>query len=447
MRSFKSIQTFTNPLLLLMLSTALLLVGIIFVPSVTAQEGDNGQLTVVVAALNVRSGPGITHPAFTFLRQGDRVSVIGYDADADWWQVRLFDGRLGWVSGGPEYVSINSRLKPADTPPNEGANHSSSSETIVFQTDSGGPIYAISPTGADLRYLTTGLDPALSPDGQWVAFTRWETSQDGALGSLWVINVNGAGERVLMNNVFNPRTPAWSPDGAKIVISMQHGGRPQAEITCGTDRPPRNAIIISTHNDDGAIKFCYIQPPDPYWGLRLVDVATGQFEDLPRDVYSFSPAWDPANSWRLVFDGNEGLVNLDLNQKTRWALTDDLNDRSPAFSPDGSKIAVSYWQHDHWEIHVMNSDSSGRVRLTQTPWTAMAEQILSGQPTRSWNNAAPAWSPDGSQLAFLTDRAGRWEIWVMNADGSNQQPLIAPDRLVGITLQYNGVNEQMLSWR
>jgi Tol biopolymer transport system component len=179
----------------------------------------------------------------------------------------------------------------------------------------------------------------------------------------------------------------------------------------------------------------------------LVDVATGQFEDLPRDVYSFSPAWDPANSWRLVFDGNEGLVNLDLNQKTRWALTDDLNDRSPAFSPDGSKIAVSYWQHDHWEIHVMNSDSSGRVRLTQTPWTAMAEQILSGQPTRSWNNAAPAWSPDGSQLAFLTDRAGRWEIWVMNADGSNQQPLIAPDRLVGITLQYNGVNEQMLSWR
>ena len=454
MRSLKFIQPFTNRLLLLLLLTALLLMGMIFTPNVAAQQGDTQKLTVVAPALNVRSGPGVTHPAFTFLRQGNQVNIISYDAGNDWWQVQLPDGRSGWVSGGPEYVSVNSPLNPADAPPDEIANHASRithhasfSETIVFQSATGGPIYVINADGTNLRYLTTGLDPALSPDGQWVAFTRWETSQDGALGSLWIINVDGTGERVLMNNVFNPRTPVWSPDGGKIAIGMQHGGRPQAELTCGTERPGRNVEIVSTHDDDGAIKFCYIQPPDPHWGLRLVDVATGQFEDLPRDVYSFSPEWDPINSWRLVFDGNEGLVNLDLNQKTKWALTDDLNDRSPAFSPDGSKIAVSYWQHDHWEVHIMNSDGSGRVRLTQTPWTAIAEQTLSGQPVRSWNNAAPDWSPDGTKIAFLTDRTGQWEIWVMNADGSNQQPLFSPDTLNGVTLQYNGVNEQMLSWR
>ncbi len=48
--------------------------------------------------------------------------------------------------------------------------------TIVFQTVSGGPIYAIDASGSNLRYLTTGIDPALSPQGDRVAFTRWNTA-------------------------------------------------------------------------------------------------------------------------------------------------------------------------------------------------------------------------------------------------------------------------------
>jgi hypothetical protein len=59
----------------------------------------------------------------------------------------------------------------------------------------------------------------------------------------------------------------------------------------------------------------------------------------------------------------------------------------------------------------------------------------------------PSWSPDGSQIAFLTDRNGQWEIWVMNADGSNQQPLFSANTLAGLMLQYNGVDERALSWR
>ena len=122
--------------------------------------------------------------------------------------------------------------------------------TIIFQTSSGGAIYAINADGSNLRYLTTGLDPALSPDGQQVAFTRWETSQDGALGSVWVINVDGTGEQVIHNNVYNPRTPVWSADGSQIMISMQHGGRPQPEQTCGDQPPPKGAYDISTKVED-----------------------------------------------------------------------------------------------------------------------------------------------------------------------------------------------------
>jgi Tol biopolymer transport system component len=210
------------------------------------------------------------------------------------------------------------------------------------------------------------------------------------------------------------------------------------------------------HDDEGDVTFCYTLPPHPYWGLRVVDVATGEFEDLPNDLFSYSPTWDPANTWRLVYEGERGLMSLDLNQGTSWALTDDANDHSPVFSPDGSKIAVSYWQNDHWEVHVLNADGTGRVRLTETSVQARLEQMVNGEMPQSWNNAAPTWSPDGSQIAFLTDRTGQWEIWVMpapgaqaqvNADGSNQHPLVSADALDGVTLQYNGMNERMLSWQ
>jgi TolB protein len=183
--------------------------------------------------------------------------------------------------------------------------------------------------------------------------------------------------------------------------------------------------------------------------LRIIDLATGTFEDQAGDDYSFSPAWDPANPARLVYDGDRGLVNLDITRQTTTGLTADVNDHSPVFSPDGSKIAVSYRQDDHWEVQVMNADGSGRVRLTQTSYQTLVQQQLNGEAPHSHNNAAPTWSPDGTQIAFLTDRTGQWEIWLMNADGSNQQPLLSADTLAeaGILLNYNGVDEQVLSWQ
>lgn len=281
-----------------------------------------------------------------------------------------------------------------------------------------------------------------------MVFARWETSQDGALGNLWLINLDGTGERVLMDNVFNPRTPVWSPDGSQIVITMQYGGRPDYTFTCSGSRPPRDAKDVKVlRRGPGDIEFCYTLLPDPHWTLRRVDVATGAYENLPGDIYTFSPAWSPSETDRLVYNGDTGLVNLNLADQTRWPLTEDVNDHSPVFSPDGSKIALTYGQDDHWEVHVMNADGSGRVRLTQTSYLALVQQQLSGQLPHSFDNAAPAWSPDGSQIAFLTDRTGQWEIWIMNADGSNQRPMFPAGTLANIPLQYNGVDEQALSWR
>jgi TolB protein len=453
---------------------ALLVGGIVFVPAAAAQGGNAGsngpQLTVLAEGLNARSGPGVAYPVVGLLVQGDQVSIIGHHAASGWWQVQLAGGGAGWVSGGTAYISISGNTAGlpevtapvpatagAPVPASAGAQSAASSPapanakkggTIVFETASGGDIYAVNANGTNVRRLTSGMDPALSPDGQWVAFARWNNDQNGALGDLWVINVDGSGERAVLGGIHQPKSPVWSPDGKQIALSQQHGGRVNEENRCSGRRPPPGAYNFKTEHDrDGDVIICYTLPPHPYWGLRVVNVDGGTFQDLPNDLFSYSPTWDPANAARLVYDGEEGLMNLDLGQGTMSPLTGDVKDHSPAFSPDGSRIAVTYWQADHWEVQALSADGSGRVGLTQTSIRAILEQQVKGQMPKYWNNASPAWSPDGSQIAFVTDRTGQWEVWIMNADGTNPHPLLPADVQAELKLQYNGMEERMVSWR
>jgi Tol biopolymer transport system component len=79
----------------------------------------------------------------------------------------------------------------------------------------------------------------------------------------------------------------------------------------------------------------------------------------------------------------------------------------PAWSPDGHKLAFVSNRAGNDEIYVMNADGTGLTRLT--------------------NNAAidvdPAWSPDGAKIAFASTRAGHLEIYAMNANGTGAKRL------------------------
>jgi TolB protein len=80
----------------------------------------------------------------------------------------------------------------------------------------------------------------------------------------------------------------------------------------------------------------------------------------------------------------------------------------PVYSPDGSKIAFTSNRDGNPEIYVMNRDGGNLRRMTSNPAI----------------DVTPTWSPSGNQLAWVSDRTGNPYIYIMNADGTGQRSLI-----------------------
>jgi WD40-like Beta Propeller Repeat len=85
-----------------------------------------------------------------------------------------------------------------------------------------------------------------------------------------------------------------------------------------------------------------------------------------------------------------------------WLTPDDSTTSAPAWSPDGTKIAFDRLGTNR-DVWVMNADGTNRMPLTNDP-------AYDGNP---------AWSPDGTRIVFESTRDGNRELYVMNADGSN----------------------------
>ncbi len=442
--------------------------------SVEAETGSTpspvgvAQLEVTTTGLYLRSGPGLDYPTAGGASAGDRFEVTGINPTGHWFQINSPPSGTAWISAKADYVrlvegargevpiiggptvgvtpaasrtGLSAPVGAASPAPASPPSATGLSGQLIFATSSGGDLYAINADGSNLRLLTRGvIDPVIAPDGRQVAFTRWDGAE---FGTLYTIDSDGSNERAIVGDIRQPKSPTWSPDGQQIIISFQHGGLRDPEEECrqfdfddGFRLPDDIGQITSFQTTSDGTTVCFIRKEDLRWALRQVEVATGEFEDLEADEYSFNPAWDPNQPWRVIYDGNDGLMQLDLNRETMWPLTDDLRDTGPVFAPDGERLALTYKQHDHWEVYTLDPASGARQRLTKPPILADPQ----------YNSAAPAWSPDGQHLAFFTDRSGDWEIWVMEADGSNLRPLFPPEVQAQLPLDYHGVNERLLNW-
>jgi TolB protein len=177
----------------------------------------------------------------------------------------------------------------------------------------------------------------------------------------------------------------------------------------------------AAYSPDGQrIAYCSGQGGGPVQVWTMKQNGTDKQQVTHMSVTAIFPDFSPDGS-TIVFCAGPStftrdiyLVNSDGSDLTR--LTSGVgNNVYPAFSPDGSKIVFTSNRTGTSQVWLMNADGSNQRQLTFDP-----------QP----KDQVPDWSPDGSKIAYLVDTHGiadmgnSWgDIWVMNADGSGQHPI------------------------
>lgn len=164
--------------------------------------------------------------------------------------------------------------------------------------------------------------------------------------------------------------------------------------------PPPPCNIVFESNRDGNWEV-YRMAPD---GSDTINLTNDPGDD-------FEPAWSPDGS-QIAFvsnreNGEESgqfiyIMNADGSEVRQ--LTTDNESRWPDWSHDGSRITYNH----QGDIYVINADGSGEaVNLTNSPE----------------EDAQSAWSPDDSQILWLSGGVEQWNIFLMNADGGNMRQL------------------------
>jgi len=126
---------------------------------------------------------------------------------------------------------------------------------------------------------------------------------------------------------------------------------------------------------------------------------------------STAGATAPGPNGRIAFTIDDGhgtselySANADGSAQRRLTWTPQT-EQAPAWSPDGTRIAYESSLGGRFRIWVMKADGSAQTQLTSSSGSTV-------------DDADPSWSPDGTQIAFGSTRSGNWNLWVMNADGS-----------------------------
>jgi TolB protein len=258
---------------------------------------------------------------------------------------------------------------------------------------------------------------------------------------------------------------ATRPSRAQLVVSLTAlaGAVTAAALPAGATPPGTNGkLVFERPTRDGVNLFTV--GPDGSGLTRLIRLrGTGGDSSWSPDgsKVAFTRARDPEEGpyeiWAVNADGS-GLARLTRHRGFSIA---------PAWSPDGRKIvyATNAGGRDHTGLYVMNSDGSGKRRLTSSrtrdhtdpSWSPDGAAIAFGigKPAETprgldlsiaavdaddggnlrrltrpggADEVNPNWSPDGAAIAFERNRlfpVGQSDIWLMNGDGSGQRRITA----------------------
>jgi Tol biopolymer transport system component len=178
------------------------------------------------------------------------------------------------------------------------------------------------------------------------------------------------------------------------------------------NRDGNHEIYVVNTDGSGLSNLTNNPAPDaqPDWspdGARIAFVSGRDAERLPTKTPTpLSELYTPGDyAWQQVY-----VMNADGSNQTR--LTENRSapsgESGPAWSPDGTHIAFISSREGSNQIYIMNADGSGQTGLTDAPSGA----------------SVPLWSPDGTRIAFVAGYGpGTPGVFVMNADGSGRTGL------------------------
>jgi len=237
---------------------------------------------------------------------------------------------------------------------------------------------------------------------------------------LYLFNLDGS-ETVQIASLGT--TPAWSPDGSKLLFSntqcdtdwweyyvCEKGGLVLMDFATGQ----YTALEMGAFGEDPAWSpdgnlVAFVRY-DPDRGRRLyvmrLDGSTPREIPTPSVNDVFRPSWSPDNK-TIVFQyfasgSGIGMVSVDGSGFARMDISIPGQAVSPSWSPDGTQIAFTILSDGKGTIALMSADGTGVVQLTE--------------------GFAPAWSHDGTRLAFSRNNDG---LFIMDRNGSNVVRLVA----------------------
>jgi len=260
------------------------------------------------------------------------------------------------------------------------------------------PVTCVAATGTLLvTTVTTGVD--LDPDGYNGRVEGYDVDGNPYQRS-WYLAANGTqalsgvpiGDvRVMLVGMeFN-----CDPDGAsqrRVSVAPADTVALSFTVACAPD----TAQLAFVAGAVPGIRHIYVINVNRTGSRRLTDVETSSDED---------PAWSPDGK-RIAFttdrDGNQEIYLINADGSNAVRLTNDAAaDYAPAWSPDGTRIAFVSKRADTPDIFTVRVDGTDLKRITTTSAT----------------DADPAWAPDG-RIAFTSDRDEKSDIYLMSADGT-----------------------------
>ena len=253
--------------------------------------------------------------------------------------------------------------------------------SVAFQSrrDGNAEIYLMNADGSDQTRVTTDLasdvEPDLSPNGRYVAFTSTRSGN----ADIWLLDLQSGELANLTNTTATEGWARWSPNGQQLAFHSNRDGN--------------NEIYV-------------------------LDVRTGELERVTTyagaDMF---PEWSP--------DGKTLAIRRDMDVWTLELRTGELTqltthpalDQMAAWSPNGQQLAFMSFREGYCSVFLMNADGSEQTNLTPKD---------PADPASAWCSRAPSWSTNGQQILFMSFRpstGGDAEVFVMNADGSEQTRL------------------------